>query len=263
MSNGNKGQVSEDAARIYEEIFVPSLFESWAQIVAEAADIRRGHKVLDVACGTGLVAMTIVDRVGADGAVVGVDINNGMLEIARSKSSQVAWQQAAAEQLPFADGGFDRVVCQFSLMYFEDRERALGEMTRVLRPGGLLVFNVWDRLENNPGFLARTVFWQRLVGERANGEAPYSLGDKQVLSALLKAAGISSFEIDTRSGTARYPSIRDWMQVTAKGWTQEGLFDDAQLERMQVAAQGEFAEFEKPDGSVCFPSYAHLVTVTG
>ena len=260
MSNEKTGQVSDDAARVYEEIFVPSLFMSWAPIVVDAADIQQGHQLLDVACGTGLVAMTALDRVGAEGSVTGVDINDGMLSIAKSKSSRISWDQAAAEQLPYDDASFDRIVCQFSMMYFEDREAALREMMRVLRPQGLLVFNVWAPLEDNPGFLARTLFWQRLVGDRANDQAPYVLGDRQVLEQLLTAAGISNFDIDRRSGEARYPSIRDWMQVTAKGWTQEGLFDDQQFEQMQVAAQSEFAEFENPDGSVSFPSYANLVT---
>lgn len=261
MSNTKTGQVSDDAAQVYERIFVPSLFESWAPIVADAARLRDGHRALDVACGTGLVAMTMLDRVGSSGSVIGVDINEGMLAVARSKSSRITWDKAAAEQLPYDDASFDRVACQFSLMYFENREQALREMTRVLRPEGLLVFNVWDRLEENPGFLARTLFWQKLVGDRANDPAPYSLGDREVLSDLLQSAGISSFDIETREGIARYPSIRDWMHVTARGWTQEGLFDDDQFEHMQVEAQREFAEFENPDGSVSFPSYAHVVTV--
>jgi len=204
--------------------------------------------------------MTMLERVGTTGAVFGVDINDGMLAIARSKSSRVTWDKAPAEQLPYDEASFDRVACQFSLMYFENRQQALREMVRVLRPGGLLVFNVWDRLEENPGFLARTLFWQKLVGDRARDEAPYSLGDKEELSSLAGSAGINDFDIETREGTAKYPSIRDWMLVTARGWTQEGLFDDEQYERMQAAAQREFAEFENPDGTVSFPSYAHVVT---
>jgi SAM-dependent methyltransferase len=261
MGDNKSGQVSEDAAKVYEALFVPALFEKWAPVVADRAKIQDWHTVLDVACGTGLLAITILDHIGPRGSVIGVDINEGMLQIAKSKSTQITWDRAPAESLPYEDSSFDRVLCQFSLMYFENQEKALREMMRVLRPNGLLVFNVWDKLEENPGFLARTVFWQKIVGDKAMDEAPYSLGDKVVLTSLLKASGISNMSIETHTGTAQYPSIRDWMYVTAKGWTQDDVFDDEKFEQMILQAQSAFSLFENPDGTVSFPTLAHIVTV--
>lgn len=261
MGDNKSGQVSEDAAKVYEEIYVPSLFEKWAPVVADRAKIRDWHTVLDVACGTGLLAITILDHIGPNGSVTGVDINEGMLQVARSKSTQISWDRSSAESLPYEDSSFDRVLCQFSLMYFENKEKALREMTRVLRPDGLLVFNVWDKLEENPGFLARTLFWQNIVGDKAVDEAPYSLGDKDVLASLLEASGISNMNIETRTGTAQYPSIRDWMYVDAKGWTQDDVFDDGKFEQMILEAQSAFSQFENSDGTVSFPTLAHIVTV--
>lgn len=262
MGDNKTGQVTEDAARIYEEIYVPSLFEKWAPVVADAADIQDWHTVLDVACGTGLLAITVNDRIGPRGSVTGVDINDGMLQIAKSKSSHIKWDNSPAESLPYKDSSFDRVLCQFSLMYFENREKALREMMRVLKPDGFLVFSVWDKLEENPGFLARTVFWEKVVGDKARDEAPYCLGDKEILASLLRASGISNMKIETRTGTARYPSIRDWMHVTAKGWTQDELFDDETYEQMVLEAQTVFSQFEQPDGTVKFPTAAHIVTAS-
>ena len=263
MSDNKKsGQVSEDAAKVYEEIWVPSLFEKWAPVIADAAKLRDWHRVLDVACGTGLVAITVDDRIGSKGSVTGVDINEGMLKIAKSKSSRIKWDKYPAESLPYEDSSFDRVLCQFGLMFFENQEKALREMTRVLKPNGLLVFNVWDKLEENPGFLARTVFWEKAVGDKARDDATYSLGDKEILTELLRACGISNMKIQTHTAAAQYPSIRDWMYVTAKGWTQDELFDENTFEQMVIEAQTAFSQFEKTDGTVSFPTLAHVVTVT-
>ena len=262
MGDNKTGQVSEDAAKVYDEIWVPSLFEKWAPVITDAAKIQEWHTVLDVACGTGLVAITVNDRIGSEGSVTGVDINEGMLEVAKSKSSKIKWDISPAESLPYEDSSFDRVLCQFGLMFFENQEMALREMMRVLKPDGLLVFNVWEKLEENPGFLARTVFWEKVVGDKAWDNAPYSLGDKEILTSLLRAAGISNIKIQTHTGTAQYPSIRDWMYVAAKGWTQDELFDNETFEQMLVDAQTAFSQFEKSDGTVSFPTLAHIVTAS-
>jgi ubiquinone/menaquinone biosynthesis C-methylase UbiE len=262
MGDSKTGQVTDNAAKIYEEIYVPSLFEKWAPVVAAAADIQDWHTVLDVACGTGLLAITVKDRISPNGSVIGVDINDGMLQIAKSESSQIKWDKSPAESLPYKDSSFDRVLCQFSLMYFENQEKALLEMMRVLRPDGLLVFNVWDKLEENPGFLARTVFWEKVVGDKAWDEAPYCLGDKETLASLLKASGISNMKIETHTETAQYPSIREWMKVTAMGWTQDELFDNETYEQMVLEAQTVFSQFERSHGTVSFPTLAHIVTVS-
>jgi ubiquinone/menaquinone biosynthesis C-methylase UbiE len=101
--------------------------------------------VLDVACGTGVVAREAARRVGPAGAVAGLDRNEGMLAVARRMAPGIAWRHGLAEALPFPDGAFDAVICQFGLMFFEDRGKALGEMWRALRPGGRLAVAVGMR----------------------------------------------------------------------------------------------------------------------
>jgi ubiquinone/menaquinone biosynthesis C-methylase UbiE len=119
-------------AEVYEELFVPALFRQWGPIVADAARIGEGDRVLDVACGTGVLACCASDRVGPRGAVKGLDANADMLAVACRKSVQAEWIEGKAESLPFADESFDAVVSQFGLMFFDDRPGAIREMMRVL-----------------------------------------------------------------------------------------------------------------------------------
>lgn len=143
-ATSERGQVSHSAAEVYEEVFVPILMQ-WAGRVADAARVQPGQRVLDVACGTGVLARAVAERVGPQGAVVGLDLNEGMLAVAGRKAPHVEWRQGRAEDLPFESQSFDRVVSQFGLMFFADR-RAVQEMVRVLRPGGHLAVAVWGRL---------------------------------------------------------------------------------------------------------------------
>nr|HMQ56640.1 methyltransferase domain-containing protein [Anaerolineae bacterium] len=135
MNEQDKGQVSRNAAEVYEAFFVPALFQPWTSRVADAAKIQAGQRVLDVACGTGILARTIAERVGPTGSVVGLDINKGMLAVAQQQAPGIEWRHGLAEALPFDDDSFDAVVSQFALMFFENKDAALSEMVRVLRPG--------------------------------------------------------------------------------------------------------------------------------
>src|SRR5215831_16582765 len=126
------------AATAYDEFFVPALFQQWAPFVAAAAQLLPGQRVLDVACGTGVLSREVAARVGARGSVVGLDPNPGMLAVASQRNPGITWQEGTAEALPYPDASFDAVVSQFGLMLFGDRLRGLGEMLRVLRPGGHL-----------------------------------------------------------------------------------------------------------------------------
>src|SRR5262245_44130093 len=114
-----------DAGNAYENLFVSSLFREWAPRMMEAAHVQQGQRVLDVACGTGVVAREAVSKVSREGSVVGLDANPGMLAVADSITPSVEWQQGIAESLPFPDESFDVVVCQFALMFFIDKVQAL------------------------------------------------------------------------------------------------------------------------------------------
>jgi ubiquinone/menaquinone biosynthesis C-methylase UbiE len=264
MNDAAKGQVNKSAAEVYEDFFVPALFQQWAARVADAAKIESGQRVLDVACGTGTLTREIAARVGSKGSVVGVDINDGMLEVARRKAPNVELRQGSAESLPFDDNSFDAVACQFALMFFTDRRAAIWEMLRVLRPGGRMVVAVWDRVESSPGYAAVTELLQRLFGDEAADalRAPFNLGDLQTLRSEFANAGISNFEVTTQPGTARFKSIKDWMFTDVRGWTLADMINDAQFDRLLGEAEVALKEFVDADGKASFAAPAHIVTVT-
>jgi SAM-dependent methyltransferase len=254
------GQVSEDAAKIYEEVYLPALFNEWCPLVVDAAKIHKGHRVVDVACGTGALAIAVAGHIGTEGTTVGIDINEGMLNIARSKSSAVEWLNAPAEALPFEDDSFDCAVSQFGLMYFENQESAIREMMRVLRPGGSLTVVVWDKLENNSGLAAEDNLWQQVFGEEFGDKSPYILGDKITLEKLFRSSGATDTQITTRQGTARFESIESWIHTGAKGWTADDAISDDQLKLLLKTAEEELTSFRTLEGSVAFSTSAHIVT---
>ena len=151
MGEHKTGQVASNAAEIYEAFFIPALFIDWPDQVLTAADVGAGHHVLDIACGTGILARHAEAMVGPNGSVTGVDINEGMLAVARKMNPNITWELGAAESLPYDQESFDRVVSQFGLMFFSDPAQAISEMVRVIRPGGKIGVAVWASLEDTPG----------------------------------------------------------------------------------------------------------------
>lgn len=256
------GQVTASAAELYDELFVPALFAEWAPKLVAAAGITVGMRVLDVACGTGVLALAAADVVGEKGAVVGVDLNPGMLAVARSKGSGVTWHEGAAEALPFRSQSFDAVMSQFGLMFFSDQRAALEEMWRVVRPGGRLAVAVWGSLEDTPGYAAATSLVSRLFGDAVADllRSPYSLGDREELQSLLAAAGISEARVKLVPGAARFASIRTWMECDVRGWTLAAELDDAQFEVLASEAEKELGAFVTEDGSVQFAHPALIAT---
>ncbi len=265
MDDTLEGQVTRSAAEVYEEFFLPALFRQWAPQVAEAAGLAAGQKVLDVACGTGVLAREAIKRVGPSGSVTGLDRNEGMLAVARREAPGLEWRPGRAEALPFADGAFDAVLSQFGLMFFEGRVAALKEMWRVLRPsGGRLAVAVWDALDRSPGYAAMTALLRRLFGDRIADEmrAPFVLGDPETLRSLFAQAGIPDVEVRTLDGTARYPSLEAWVRTDVRGWTLVDLIDDAQYRTLLEEAERELSPYVQGDGTVVFRSPAHIAAAT-
>lgn len=264
MNEHERGQVAASAAEIYEQFFVPALFAQWPAHVLKAAQVQAGDAVLDVACGTGILARAAANLVGAGGWVTGVDINEGMLTIAQQKAPSISWKVAPAESLPFEADTFDRVVSQFGLMFFENPTRAVAEMGRVVRPGGCIAVAVWDSLEATPGYAVVAEVLDELFGSEAarSIQAPYLLGDRQKLTSLFADAGMNEVTIQTVMGKARFSSIRSWIYTDIKGWTLAHIIDDEGYEKLRHYAPKRLSRFVLADGSVAFDAPAHIVTVT-
>lgn len=255
-----------DAARAYEELMVPALFGEWASKVADAARIQPGERVLDVACGTGILAREVASRAGASGFVAGLDPIAGMLEVAKQLAPSVEWREGVAESLPFEDQTFDAVVSQFGLMFFADRREALRQALRVLRPGGRFIIAVWDALDNIPAYADEVALLQRLAGAAAADalRAPFVLGDHRDLMTLFADAGAAAVEVCTRKGIARFPSVRVMVEADLRGWLPVmGVeLTEQQIADILEAAEHELSPYVTSDGTTCFETSAHFVTGT-
>lgn len=253
-----------DAAKAYEALFVPALFGQWATRVADAAQIQSGHRVLDVACGTGVLSREVASRTGPTGYVAGLDPSPGMLAVAKEFAPVVDWKQGVAEALPFPDESFDTVVSQFGLMFFSDRHQAIREMLRVLIPGGRMVVAVWDSLANTPAYAADVALLDRLAGTQAADalRAPFVLGDRQILATLFADAGVSPVAITTHPGMAQFPSISAMVEADLRGWlpVMGVLLSEETIGRILHEAEDVLGSYVTAEGRMVFESPAHLVT---
>lgn len=254
---------TETAAEIFDRLFLPAMAGPWAIRVVDAARLAPGDRVLDVACGTGAVAQEAIGRIGPGGSVVGLDQSEDMLAVARRKMPSLDWRQGRAEALPFEDNAFEAVLCQFGLMFFDDRVGALREMRRVLRPGGRIVAAVWDRLEHTPGYAALTALVERHLGPEAGKPVrdSFALGDIDLVRSLFESAGISSVDVALRAGVARFPSLQAWVDAEVRGWV-GGNFGEAAYAAFLGEAMTVLATYERPDGTAEFDLPAVIATGT-
>lgn len=256
------GQVTAGAAQIYDAFFVPALFGEWADPVCSAGRVSPGMTVVDIACGTGAVTRVARQRVGDRGRVTGVDCNKGMLEMARARLPDVAFDHGFAEDLSLAEASQDAVLCAFGLMFFEDRTAALREMRRVLAPGGTCALAVWDRVETSPGYHRMIALLEHLFGTSVADAlgAPFALGPRDRLDGVLAAGGLGDARVTRRVGTAQFRSIADWVRVDVRGWTLADLIDEDQYETLLDRAKRDLADLAGPDGTVRFDAPAHIVS---
>jgi ubiquinone/menaquinone biosynthesis C-methylase UbiE len=201
-------------AESYERYFVPALADPLARDLIEVAALRSGERVLDVACGTGVVARLASEQVGSAGTVEGLDPNPAMLAVARSTTppgTTIEWHQASAESMPLPEASFDAVLCQIGLQFVPDKHAAVREMRRVLVPGGRLIFSVpgptpplFEVLE---GALA-----QHVAGEAAAFvRLVFSLDDPAEARELLADAGLRDVSVQVDTKSLRLPPAKEFL----------------------------------------------------
>ena len=268
-------------AEMYEQHLVPAMFEPFARDLIHLCNIRRSDKILDVACGTGIVSRLAIDYVDViAGKVVGVDINPVMLNMARhcSVGTDIDWNEGSTMSLPFPNEFFDLVVCQQGLQFFPDRIKALGEMNRVLvgakgnrdkdRSYGRLVLSVWTSIKDSPGFS----ILKRLLQETISHEAatimqlPHSLPDSSELVSLVRAAGFSNILSKEVTKTISFPSVEEFVvgftngSMLASYFSDKKKVDDISRNTLLNLASRELSQFvDKHSRKLSFPLSTRLV----
>jgi SAM-dependent methyltransferase len=257
-------------AETYEREMVPVLFEPWAPLLVELAQLFPGARVLDAACGTGVVARTVAARLDGYGQVTGLDLNPAMLEVARARGQAteraIEWQQGAMEDMPFADRAFDVVLCQHGLQFSPDPPGALAEMRRVAVDDGRLALSVWRGLELHPFFAAMSEAVVRHLGVDALA-APFSMGDAGELHDLLHAAGWHDVRVEAREMNARFPDPQGFIamevDVMAAAIPSAQNLDAQARARLAKAVARDMADAihaATRHGRIEIPMHAHLAS---
>lgn len=263
-------QLTEAGAAAYERNLVPVFFAAWAADLVDAVAVKPAERVLDVACGTGIVARHAARRIGPDGEVTGVDANASMLAVAREAASHVdpsiRWEEAAADDLPFPDESFDVVLCQQGLQYFPDRPAALAEMSRVARSGGRLGLSTCRSVEHQPGYAPLIDVLTRRVGVQAGQviASPFALGDPEEVRALITNAGFRDIRLRIGVRSVRFPSPEALLRAETASSPLGDLVGQLDPD-VQDALIDDFTQALLPhtdDDGVVFPFETLVVTAT-
>ena len=263
MKTASGWDLSRPAAEIHSAYLVPAMYAQWAIRVTALAEIDSGHKVLDAGCGTGILAQKAADEVGFTGKVTGLDMDPEMLEIARREAPAIEWREGDAQQLPFEDGSFDRVVSQFLLPHVKNRVGMLKELCRVLARGGRAVLAVWAPLNFSPAFHQL----HRLTHELGSAHAaehlvlPWELGHEEKLRSLLSAAGLTPKSINREKGTARFPDPDTIVDLWIERPPVRTYLDDAACKRIRLRARDELSRFAVSGGGLVCSMDATIVTI--
>ena len=267
MKSNAKWQLSGSAANLYESYLVPTIFIPWANHLIERAQPQSGEYVLDVACGTGIVARLVKDKVGKEGRVVGVDLNADMLNVARSISIaskvNIEWIEADVGNVPLPDNSFDIAFCQQGLQFFPDKIGALTEIRRLLRPNGRCVICVAQELKKNPLMRSQV----EAITEHINAEASTAiravcaLSDGEIISKMFLQAGFQDVAWDTVSLTLHHDSGLEFVTNGIASTPVAGLITDWSDEARGALIEGILAGFgDYYDGTALrFPHVSSVV----
>ncbi len=214
--------VNREAAEAYEKEIVPTLNGPLAETLVDAAKLRPGERVLDVACGTGIVMRGAAPRLAPGGAITGLDLDPAMIAVAQSLvrdpgGVSIDWHCASAQEMPLEDATFDVVLCVQGLQYLPDCAAGLAEMRRVLKPSGRMLSVVWTTLEACKGQLALATALERRGIDVAPIHKAYSFGDPGRVRKLASEAGFGKVETRIASGAARFASPTAFVEAFAAG----------------------------------------------
>lgn len=244
-------QAALRAARAYNDYLVPSMFRPWARALLDHAALRPGERVLDLACGSGVVAREAVGRVGVHGQVSALDLNPAMLAVARTHTAapgapDITWIQGSAQALPFADASFDVVLCQQGFQFFPDHALAGAELRRVLVPGGRALLLVSQAIRRNPLYdhLNRAMLARTGIPAYA---APFALGEAGQLEALLRGANFRQVTVQEAQLEVSFPSpdgfVKSSVQGAAAALPHWAALDETERAELSDGIQGDVADW--------------------
>jgi ubiquinone/menaquinone biosynthesis C-methylase UbiE len=228
---------------IYERLLVPLLFESYANDLAERVVKNRPGDVLETAAGTGVLTRAIASRLPLSAHILATDLNQPMLDKAKALArgdDRVEWRQADAQALPFANESFDAVACQFGMMFLPDKVRGYAEARRVLRPGGSLVFNVWDKISENDFADVVTEALAKIFPDdppRFLARTPHGHHDEKQIRDDLKAAGFTEASIDAVSARSKARSPVDVAIAYCRGTPLRHEIESRDASRLEEATE--------------------------
>ena len=266
MNAHEQWQIAADAAHRYERIVARHILGAWAPALVDTAHVARGARVLDLACGTGVVARIAAQRAGVEGQVFGVDLNPAMVSVARSlpapEGARINWLEGSALAIPLGDASIDVVLCQQGLQFFPDRARALREIRRVLDRGGRLALSVWNSagLYNTAVAKALARFAGKEIASRfhASRNAP----GKGELERLTLGAGFSDVDVRISRMRVRLPALDRFVLEHLAATPVAASVAALDLESRQsigVSVMREMQSFSDGDG-VTYPEETYVVT---
>jgi SAM-dependent methyltransferase len=255
--------------KLYDTHLVPLIFEPYAADLVKRLASRRVSRILEVAAGTGVVTRAMASALPPSATIVATDLNQAMLDQAAAVGTQrpVEWRQADAMQLPFADESFDAVVCQFGAMFFPDKAKAFAEARRVLKPGGVFLFNVWDRIGENEFAETVTRALESVFPHdppRFMARTPHGYHDRRAIERDLADGGFKRApRIDTIAARSRATSPRIPAIAYCQGTPLRNEIEARDAGRLgaatEVAAQAIAERFG--EGAVDGKIQAHVITV--
>lgn len=251
-------QMNTDGPETYERYIVPTWMADWTSDLIDAGCVGPNKRVLDVACGTGIIARKVAGLVGPGGRIVGIDLNEGMLRVASRCAGQegvtaIEWYHSDVSRMPFSSGEFDTVLCQQGLQFFPDKAAALQEMRRVLAPQGILALSVWGRPEKCPHVIAICDVFTEYLGEESTTifQVASSLSDHLVLKNLVQNAGFSNIRIRSGVKIARHPSLAELLPAYFSVFpvaAQISAMPEEERTRMFCCIETKLAAWQENDG---------------
>jgi SAM-dependent methyltransferase len=251
-----------EQAHAYEDLFVPALFAQWVPTLLDCAGVAQGQSVLDVACGTGVVARGAADVVGPTGRVFGVDLNPAMIQVAREHSPSIDWQVGDAADLTYESETFDAVLCQSALFFFADPAAAVGEMARVAVSGGTVALQTYAPLEEQPGYGPFVDIVVRHAGPDARTllGTYWSKGDLDELRGLLADVGLAAAQTRSTLGAVTFPSVDALVHTEIQATPLDQRIDEAARRAIGEDARRLLAPYVDRSGGVAVPIRALFVT---